>query len=59
MPSVCRSSGFAVAFLACPSFPGAAAAGQFEIYGNFGVTFPFYSETFTTIPDPCRSRSRG
>jgi hypothetical protein len=38
--------------LVVSSFPGAAAAGQFEIYGNFGVTFPFYSETFTYDPGP-------
>ncbi len=32
--------------------PRPAGAGQFEIYGNFGVTFPFYSQTFTYDPGP-------
>jgi hypothetical protein len=32
--------------------PQAAAAGQFEIYGSYGVTFPFYSQTFTWDPGP-------
>ncbi len=39
-------------FLAILSAPTPASAGQFEIYGNFGVTFPFYSQTFTYDPGP-------
>jgi Outer membrane protein beta-barrel domain len=40
------------AALALALLPRPAAAGQFEIYGHFGVTFPFYSETFTYDPGP-------
>jgi hypothetical protein len=32
--------------------PRPAGAGQFEIQGNFGVTFPFYSQTFLYDPGP-------
>jgi hypothetical protein len=32
--------------------PRLAGAGQFEIQGNFGVTFPFYSQTFMYDPGP-------
>src|SRR5262245_52985786 len=42
----------AVASGAVLLLPRASAAGQFEIYGNFGVTFPFYSQTFTWDPGP-------
>jgi hypothetical protein len=27
-------------------------AGEFELYGSYGVTFPFYSQTFTWDPGP-------
>ena len=37
-PSILR---FAVASLAVAVLPRGAAAGEFEVYGNFGVTFPF------------------
>src|SRR5215468_2433328 len=36
-----------VAFL-----PGTAAAGEFEVFGHLGITFPFYDQTFTYDPGP-------
>ncbi len=42
----------AVALLAVVVLPRAAAAGEFEIYGSYGVTFPFYSQTITWDPGP-------
>jgi hypothetical protein len=43
---------FAAATLALAFLPRAATAGQFEIFGNIGVTFPFYSQTFVYDPGP-------
>src|SRR5262245_66562329 len=42
----------AVAFAAVLLLPRAASAGQFELYGSYGVTFPFYTQTFTWDPGP-------
>jgi Outer membrane protein beta-barrel domain len=42
----------AVASAAVTLLPQTVAAGQFEIYGSYGVTFPFYSQTFTWDPGP-------
>jgi len=32
--------------------PGTAAAGEFEVFGHLGITFPFYSQSFTYDPGP-------
>ena len=41
------AAGLATAFL-----PESADAGQFEVFGNLGITFPFYSQTFSYDPGP-------
>jgi hypothetical protein len=48
-PSILR---LAAGLLAVGLLTRPAAAGQFEIQGNFGVTFPFYSQTFMYDPGP-------
>jgi Outer membrane protein beta-barrel domain len=42
----------AAAVLAVISLPRNAAAGEFELYGSYGITFPFYTQTFTWDPGP-------
>lgn len=32
--------------------PGTAAAGEFEVFGHLGITFPLYSQSFTYDPGP-------
>ncbi len=40
------------ACLAATLVPRNAAAGQFEVFGNVGITFPFWSQSFTYDPGP-------
>ena len=43
---------FIAACVATALTPRTAAAGQFEVFGNLGITFPFWSQTFTYDPGP-------